>query len=169
MFRVLAIALATAAALLATASPAAAANWEYFQTDGDRFWDIAAIDRSGNGRWDDVRFDLDNDGPYDTRLVNTRRSDALLEVLDFDMDENGEVEVRMLDGDQRVGFDYVLVDRDQDGFWDPWRGVTRRVVPGSNIDNITRSNRVNASNRLIYDFRQRTGMSLLFPSLPAGY
>ena len=73
MFRVLAIALATAAALLATASPAAAANWEYFQTDGDRFWDIAAIDRSGNGRWDDVRFDLDNDGPYDTRLVNTRR------------------------------------------------------------------------------------------------
>ena len=27
---------------------------------------------------------------------------------------------------------------------------------------------MNASNRLIYDFRQRTGMSLLFPSLP-GY
>ena len=32
-----------------------------------------------------------------------------------------------------------------------------------------RANQQNANNRLINDFRNRTGMSLLYPSLPSGY
>jgi opacity protein-like surface antigen len=156
-------------AWLAIAANATAAQWQYFQTDGDHFYDVAAIDRNANGRFDDIYFDLDNDGPYDTNLYNSRYSDSLLEVIDFDLDENDEVDARLLDGDQRVGFDYIYVDRDQNGYWDRWRGRQRRIIPSSNIDNVTRSNRYNASSRLINDYRQQTGISLLYPSLPTAY
>jgi hypothetical protein len=163
---VIAVALST---LLATTAVATAAQWQYFQTDGDSFYDVAAIDRNANGLFGDIWFDLDNDGAYDTNLYNTRYSDSLLEVIDFDFDENDEIDARLQDGDQRVGFDYIYVDRDQNGYWDRWRGQKRRIIPGSNIDNVTRSNRHNASSRLINDYRQQTGISLLYPSLPTPY
>jgi hypothetical protein len=164
----LSLALITALLLtLATTASASAASWQYFDFDADRYWDAAAIDRDGNGNFDDIYFDLDNDGPWDTNLYNTRGSDSLLEVVDYDMDENNEVEIRLMDGDQRVGFDYLFVDLDQNGAWDRFRGRARRIVPGSNVDAVTRTLRYNASQRLIHQFRMRTGTSLLYPSLPA--
>jgi hypothetical protein len=163
------IALLTISAVLASTATASAAQWQRYNVDGDAFYDIAAIDRGGNGNFEDIYFDIDNDGAWDANLYNTRRSDAFLEVLDFDMDENDEVEIRLSDQDQREGFDYIQVDLDQNGYWDRWRGYTRRIIPNSNLDAVRRSNRQNASSRLIYDYRQRTGMSLLYPNLPGAY
>jgi hypothetical protein len=153
--------------LLATSASASAANWQYFDFDADRYWDAAAIDRGGNGYFEDTYFDLDNDAAWDTNLYNTRGSESLLEVADYDMDENNEVEFRLQDGDQRVGFDYLFVDLDQNGAWDRFGGRTRRIVPGSNMDAVTRTLRYNASQNLIHNFYMRTGMSLLYPSFPA--
>ena len=164
------LAFVTVAALLATTGTATAADWQYYDNDADNWYDIAAIDRDDSGEFDDVRFDLDNDSHWDTRMFNkSGTSGWLLEYLDFDMDENNEVEARLQDGDQRVGFDYLLVDRDQNGYWDRTRGYARRIIPRSNVDAVTRSNRQNASSRMIYNYRQQTGMSLLYPSLPGGY
>ena len=164
------LAFVTVAALLATTGTATAGEWRFYDNDADDWNDIAAIDRDNSGELDDIYFDLDNDSRWDTNMYNKRGTSGwLLEYLDFDMDENDEVEAQLRDGDQRVGFDYILVDRDQDGYWDRTRGYARRIIPRSNVDAVTRSNRQNASSRLIYDYRQRTGMSLLYPSLPGGY
>jgi hypothetical protein len=167
--KVLMAALVALAGLLATTATASAARWQYYDVDADDYVDAKVIDRDLNGRWDDLYFDIDNDGRWDTNLYNSRRSDALLETLDYDMDENGEVELELRDGDQRVGFDYLYVDRDQDHYWDLWRGSARRIIPGSNVDYVTRINRHNASRDLMYSFRMRTGMSLLYPSVPVPY
>ena len=163
------LAVLTVLMLLATPAAASAAEWQFYNVDGDSYYDIAGIDRSGNGNFDDIYFDIDNDNAWDTNMWNARGSDSLHEVLDFDMDENGEVEIRLRDSNQRVGFEWILVDRDQDGAWDSWRGFTRRIIPGSNLDAVRRSNRQNASSRLINDYRQQTGMSLLYPNLPGAY
>ena len=163
-----AVALAAVLTLTMTGT-AMAAQWQHHQLDNDHFWDAATLDRDGNGNTDDIYFDLDNDGPYDTNIYNTRFSDTLLEVTDYDMDENDEVEFRLVDGDQRVGFDYLYVDLDQNGYWDRRRGKVRRIVPGSNIDSITRTNRYNASRDLMHSFRMRTGQSLLYPTPPTPY
>lgn len=165
----LAVAALAAVLTLATTGTAVAAQWQYWQLDNDNLWDAATIDRDGNGNADDIYFDLDNDGPYDTNIYNTRYSDTLLEVTDYDMDENDEVEFRLVDGDQRVGFDYLYVDRNQNGYWDRWRGRVRRIVPRSNIDYKTRTNRYNASRNLMHSFRMRTGQSLLYPTPPTPY
>lgn len=167
--RTVAVALVAVSMVLAAGATAQAGDWQYLDNDADHFWDAAAIDRDDNGAFDDSYFDLDNDGPWDTRMYNSRYTDALLETLDFDMDENDEVEIRLLDGDQRVGFDYVLFDRDQNGYWDPWRGYARRIIPGSNVDVVTSSNRRNATSAQIYNFRQQTGQSLLYPNIRPGY
>ena len=162
--------LTIAAALLlplAMTAPASAAGWQYFDNDADSYWDAAAIDRSGNGSFDELYFDLDNDDEWDANLYNTSGSDSLLEVVDYDMDENGEAEARLADGDQRAGFDYVYVDLDQNGAWDQFRGGARRIIPGSNVDAVTRTLRYNASSQLIHNFRMQTGMSLLYPSFSA--
>jgi hypothetical protein len=164
----LSLALITALLLvLATSASASAASWQYFDTDADSYWDAAGLDQGGNGYFEDTYFDLDDDGAWDTNLYNTRGSEALLEVVDYDMDENDEVEIRLMDGDQRVGFDYLFVDLDQNGSWDRYGGRVRRIVPGSNLDAVTRTVRYNASQNLIHNFYMRTGMSLLYPSFPA--
>lgn len=165
--RHVAVGLAALLTVLVTTATATAAQWQYFETDGDYFHDVAAIDRSGNGVFDDVYFDLDNDGPYDANMYNTLYSDSLLEVLDFDMNENNEIEIRLSDGDQRQGFDYVRVDLDENGYWDSQRGFTRRIIPGSRIDIINQSNRRNVSSTMMHNLRMRTGGSLLYPNLPA--
>ena len=159
--------LALLAMTLVVTATASAADWQRFDTDADALYDIAAIDRDGNGVFEDSYFDLDNDGAWDTNLYNTRGHDSFLEVIDFDMDENDEVEIRLRDADQRQGFDHVLVDLDQNGAWDLYRGRAQRIIPGSNIDYRTRISRHNASRDLMHTFRQRTGMSLLYPSIPA--
>ena len=163
---VAALATVLTLAMTGTAVAAHGPHWQHYQLDNDHFSDAATIDRDGNGNADDIYHDLDNDGAYDTNIYNTRYSDRLLEVTDYDMDENDEVEFRLVDGDQRVGFDYLYVDLDQNGYWDSWRRRVRRIVPGSNIDHVTRTNRYNASRNLMHSFRMRTGQSLLYPTFP---
>jgi hypothetical protein len=164
MPRRLIAALATAAVVLAGASVASAAHWEFSQTDADPLWDAVHRDADGNGTVDDLWVDLDNDGAWDTHLFNTRGTDALLEAATYDMDENGVPTFGLRDADQRVGFDYVLVDWNQDGRWD-----VRRIIPGSNLDYRTRINTNNANWRLLHAFRMQTGQSLLFPTLRPAY
>ena len=115
--RLVAVAAASLLTMLVTAAGAHAQGgaWQSLDSNGDGYYDAKAQDSDGNGNFDNAWFDLDKDGWWDTQMFNSRYSDALLEILNFDMDENGEVEIQMRDGDQRVGFDYVLFDRDQDG------------------------------------------------------
>jgi hypothetical protein len=80
------------------------------------------------------------------------------------MNENGRPEYRLLDVDQREGFEWVYVDRREDGRYD-----FRRVIPGSSLDHTRRANRTIASNRLLAEFRMRTGQSLLFPTVSSPY
>ena len=154
----------TALALLTATGTAAAASWQYAQLDGDRYYDASYTDRDGNGVVDDLWFDLDNDGRWDTHLYNSRYTDALLEVALYDMNENGVAEYKLLDTDQRVGFEYVYFNLNQDGQWD-----YRRIVPGSSADYINRINTNNANNRELHRFTMRTGQSLLYPSFSMPY
>lgn len=153
-----------AIALAVTSGGAVAASWNYEQTDADWCYDAAWMDRDGNGVIDQLWSDLDDDCRWDSRLYNSRGSDALLEVATYDMDENGIPSFRLLDGDQRVGFDYIQADWNQDGRWD-----VKRIIPGSRIDYATRINRNNASRDLMYLFRWNTGQSLLYPTFTFPY
>lgn len=157
MPRIILIALLT---LLALAPAANAAGWQRFDFDADRYYDAAAIDRDRNGWYEDLYYDLDNDGAWDTNIYNHRGHDSFLEVVDYDMDEDGRLEIKLADGDQRAGFDYVWTDLDENGYWDQ----PRRVIPGSNVDAVTRTTRNNASRNIMHAFSMRTGMSLLHPT-----
>jgi hypothetical protein len=153
--------LATLVALLATTATASAGGWQYAQNDRDHFWDVAYIDRNGNGLIEDIRFDLDNDGPYDTRMYNTAYGEGLLETANFDMNENGVTEYRLFDTNQRTGFEYLYVNRNDDGYWD-----FRRIIPGSSADVVNRANKNIVNNATLHQFTMRTGQSLLYPSFP---
>ena len=146
---------------MASASTASAAGWQYAQTDRDRAWDAASIDRDGNGRIDDAWFDLDNDTRWDGRIFNSRFGDELLETANYDMDENDVAEFRLLDTDQRAGFEYLYVNRNQDAYWD-----FRKIIPGSSADYVNRTTTNIVSNSLLHRFTMRTGQSLLISLLP---
>jgi hypothetical protein len=156
--------LAAVVAMGAMTATAVAAGWQFAQQDADQYYDAAYRDADSNGNIDDLWADLDNDGRWDSHVYNTRGWDNLLETITYDMDENGAPEYRLLDTDQRVGFEYVYVDRNQDRRWD-----LRRIIPGSSADYLNRVNRYNASNALLHRFRMRTGQSLLFPSFRSPY
>jgi hypothetical protein len=158
----------------ATTGTARAANWEYWQLDGDYFADAATLDSDGNGIWNEYLLDIDGDDYFDTRTYNTLYSDAFHEVREFDMDENDRIEFRLLDGDQLEGFDYVYADRDQNLVWDrprtrKVRQKARLIIPGSNIDAINRTNRQNMSRDMMHRFTMATGQSLLYPSVTTPY
>lgn len=157
--RGVAVAAAALTALLAGAAGASAAGWLHHQTDADWCYDAVTIDSDDNGNFNQMWADLDNDCRWDTRLYNARGRDTLLEIASYDMDESGVPEFRLLDGDQRVGFDFIQADWNQDRRWD-----VRRIIPGSNADYRNRINRHNASRDLMFLFRAQTGQSLLYPT-----
>lgn len=150
-----------AAALVASAPAMAAAGWQNWQLDRDWCYDAATLDADANGNNDQTWFDLDNDCRWDTHVYNTRGWDDLLEEIGYDMNENGAPEYVMQDSNQRVGFEYLYIDRNDDGQFD-----LRRIIPGSDLDAITRTTAYNASSTLMHQFRMRTGQSLLYPSFP---
>ncbi|MGZ5357401.1 MAG: hypothetical protein ACXWF9_00260 [Solirubrobacterales bacterium] len=159
---------------LATTGTARAAHWQYWQLDGDYYADAATRDSDGNGIWNEYYLDIDGDDYFDTYTYNTLYSDAFHEVREFDMDENDRIEFRLLDGDQREGFDYVYADLDQNLVWDrprkrKVRQKARLIIPGSNIDAINRTNRQNMSRDMMHRFTMGTGQSLLYPSVAAPY
>lgn len=157
-----AIAAVFAGAGLLSSTPAmAAAGWQYWQLDRDRCSDSATLDADANGNADQVWFDLDDDCHWDTHLYNTLGSDALLEEMSYDMNENGAPEYLIQDSNQRVGFEYVYIDRNQDG-----RYELRRIIPGSDLDAIMRGVAYNANSTFLHQFTMRTGQSLLYPQIP---
>ena len=101
-----------------TAGSASAATWQYHNLDGDRFYDIATLDTDGNGYFNDMWMDLDNDDRWDTRQWNSYGSDSFHESMSFNMDEDSYVESELRDTDQRTGFDFVCYNQNDDGYWD---------------------------------------------------
>ena len=161
--RVTLIVLAAVTLAATSAAPAAttAAEWRYHQTDGDRCWDAATMDANFNGLSEDWWFDMDNDCRWDSRLWNSRGGEHFMESLTFDMNENGVPEYLMLDINQRAGFEWLYLDMNQDR-----RYEMRRIIPGSDLDAATRTNRLNATSAILHRFRMATGQSLLYPSFP---
>lgn len=135
--------LGLAFAAIVAAAPAAAATpaWKYFQLDNDRYYDAAARDMDGNGTLDDMWFDLDNDNAWDTHLYNTKGGDSLLEEFTYNPDEDGFFNLKAIDTDQRIGFDALYLNDNDDGTWD-------RVVTAStpNVANVTFSGMTFSSN-----------------------
>lgn len=131
-------ALAASIALLAAvgvASPSAAAQWQYYQLDSDRFYDAATIDTNGNGWIDRMWFDVDNDSRFDTHVYNSIGHESFLEVVTYDFNEDGRLEAWAQDVDQRSGFDIFYVDSNRDGrFEGPYAtsvaGLTRPTIVG---------------------------------------
>ena len=156
------VATVVAGAALAASAPAlAAAGWQFWQLDRDRCYDAATLDADGNGNSEQLWYDLDNDCSWDTHVYNTRGWDTLLEETTYDMNEDGAPEYLLQDINQRVGFEYVYLDRDQDGRYD-----LRRIIPGSDLDAITRVTTYNATSAILHRFTMRTGQSLLYPTFP---
>jgi hypothetical protein len=161
--RLAGVAILAATVVLSAASAASAATasgtWRLWQLDGDRCWDAATLDANRNGYNEDSRFDLDNDCRWDTRVWNSYGGEALAESLTYDMDENGVAEYFLLDTNQRVGFEWIYLDLNQDRHYEQ-----RRIVPGSDLDAITRTTTYNASSAILHQFTMRTGQSLLYPT-----
>ncbi len=151
--------LAVAATVARPPSAAAAAQWQLHQTDTDRCWDAMTLDADFNGYSEHVWIDYDNDCRWDSHFYNTRFGDNFLEELSFDMEENGVPEYVMQDVDQRVGYELVYFDLNQDR-----RFENKRIIPGSSLDYATRGAVNNATRDMMYLFRANTGQSLLHPT-----
>ena len=161
----LALAMAGTVAAVLPPSAAAAAQWQLHQTDRDRCWDASSLDADFNGNAEQIWFDLDNDCRWDTHQYNTRFGDNFHEEVSYDMNENGVPEFVLQDIDQRVGYEWLYIDRNQDR-----RFETKRIIPGSSLDKLNRDTnsqlvRMGMWNT-IYDFHRWTGQSLLYPSFP---
>jgi hypothetical protein len=152
------LAVVTLSATGVASAAGTAGTWKYWQLDQDRCKDAATMDANFNGNNEDAWFDLDNDCRWDTRIWNSLGGDHFSESLTFDMDENDVPEYRMLDINQRTGFEWLYIDRNQDGVYE-----LRRIIPGSDLDVTTRANTNNASSTILHQFRMRTGQSLLYP------
>ena len=120
----LALMLSAGAVMLSTAGAASAAataaQWKLWQLDGDRCWDAATMDANFNGNAEDLRFDIDNDCRWDTRLWNSVGGDHFAESLTFDMNEDGRWEFWLADTNQLEGFEVVYFDDNRDGYYDRW-------------------------------------------------
>ena len=103
---------------VATTPASAAAAWQYHYLDADRYADAATMDADGNGNPEQIWFDLDDDGRWDTHIYNNRGGDALLEVLTFDRDEDRTVEYMVVDTNQREGFELAYINLNDDNAWD---------------------------------------------------
>lgn len=153
------VTVGAALALAALPGVASANHWQYHELDGDACYDAITHDLDSDGMIDDFWSDLDQDCRWDSRLFNWRFDEGLLEEARYDMNENGRPEFGLSDANQRAGFEWLLVDGNQDGRWD-----RRRIIPGSSLD-YDRPNRLNVSRDMMFRFRQATGQSLLYPNL----
>src|SRR5688572_4649605 len=117
MLSAVAVALSTAGAASAAAT---GAQWKLWQLDNDRCWDAATMDSNFNGNAEDLRFDIDNDCRWDTRLWNSVGGDHFAESLTFDMNEDGRWEFWLADTNQVEGFEVVYFDDNRDGYYDRW-------------------------------------------------
>lgn len=103
----------------AAAAPAhAAVSWQLFDLNGDGDAEAAMWDGNANGYVEDVWLDYDNDGRWDSRMLNTWGTDVYLEWVTFDLNENGRPEVAFWDYDHQVGYEWMYLDLNQDGQWD---------------------------------------------------
>ena len=107
-----------AGVVLATPARASHDGWVYLQLDQDACWDVVYRDDNRNGYWENVWMDTDNDCLWDVHYYNTWGPDFLLEELSFDLDDNGRPEYVLQDTDQRVGYEYIYINLNQDSLWD---------------------------------------------------
>jgi hypothetical protein len=114
-----------AASGVASAAGTAHASWKYWQLDGDRCRDAATMDANHNGYAEDIRFDIDNDCRWDTRVWNSRGRDSFRESLIFDMNEDGRWDLWLVDNNNREGFDVVYFDDNRDGYYDRWAHMAK--------------------------------------------
>jgi len=156
------VAVCTVAAVLAAVGSASAANtaatWKYLQLDGDRCWDAATMDANFNGYAEDVRYDIDNDCRWDTRIWNSVGADDFLESLTFDMDENGRWEYWLADTNQREGFDIAFFDDDEDGAYDRWAWIPR--APDTSLGTIGGAPQRSGALGLVEWLAARTGRAV---------
>ena len=127
------VTVGTGSVIALGASPASAAGWVYQQTDRDACYDAVSMDSDNNGRINVVWFDLDNDCVFDTAMWDTNGNDALLERASYDMNENGRTEALMVDTDQRVGYDWVYVDLNEDGYWDQRAALATTIIGSTTV------------------------------------
>jgi hypothetical protein len=119
------VALVAAAAALVAPGTASAAGWRTFQLDGDRCWDATSLDANGNGNWEALLYDLDNDCRWDTKLWNSVGGDAFAESMIHDMNEDGRWEMWLVDTDRLPGHEIVYFDDNGDGGYDRWAYVPK--------------------------------------------
>lgn len=100
---------------VAGASDAQAAQWVTYDWNGDGYNDAATMDRNGNGIVDDIWLDLDQDHAWDARALDQDESNGLMELMAFDMNENGATELIVM---QYPGYDMYRYDTNDDGAWD---------------------------------------------------
>ncbi len=154
------IVLVAALAWLAFTAIASAADWQLSQTDADAYYDLATLDANDNGCSEQAWFDVDNDGAWDAHLYDRGRGECFAEALSFDMNENLRPEYLMLDIDQRVGFEWLYFDTEQDGRWN-----FRRIIPRSSLDSVTRLNYLDVTRDQLRAFQYRTGQSVRFAAV----
>ena len=104
----------------------AATTWQLWQLDQDWMMDAATWDGNYNGLTEQIWFDLDNDNRWDTNARNTVGGEQILEVLTYDLNEDGRWELWFSDVNSDGYFDFKYHDFNGDG-----NGTCRRAWPGT--------------------------------------
>lgn len=132
--RAVALTSAALASIVLSTSAANAAGWQLIYNDADACADGAILDSDNNGYPNDIYIDFDNDCRWDVRQWNSWGHDSFHESMSFDLNEDGWLEVYLVDTNQVSGFDYYYVDANGDHRWD---GGPRPIV-ASNVYNVQR-------------------------------
>lgn len=136
--------LAGVGILAAPSSAQATGTWQYIDTNYNGRNDVAAIDRYGDGAFDEAWFDTNEDGRWDATAYdydgdttfewwqawsNVDRSQGWLNATAAyhytftDKDGNGRYETHSFDGNRDGRAEYLMIDTNQDGHADTWTPV----------------------------------------------
>lgn len=115
------------------------ADWHLYNVDADACSDAATMDSDYNSYSEDQWFDIDNDCRWDARIYNTDGGDWFAEMMSLDMDENDLPEYVLQDTDQRIGFDFVWYDLNQDGVYESTASL-------ANVEAVAQDTRLKQSN-----------------------
>lgn len=137
-------ALAGIGILAAPMSAQATGTWQYIDTNYNGRNDVAGIDRSGDGAFDEVWIDSNHDGSWDVAVYdydgdrayewmrawsNVDRSQGWAHTTAsyiqafIDRDGNGRYETRSWDGNRDGRAEWLMIDTNQDGHADTWTAI----------------------------------------------
>jgi hypothetical protein len=144
-------ALTVIGVVVAPNSAQAAGTWQYLDTNHNGRSDIAAIDRNGDGlfdeawidtnedgRWDAVAYDYDGDSTFEwfrawSNVDGSQAwiySDASYNYTFIDRDGNGRFETHYFDGNRDGRAEWVRIDANSDGHADSWVTVGAATSSG---------------------------------------